>query len=79
MTHLLGELGCDVQVDGRDITINTTDTSAVHALASSGLCLLLPAALAAVVGIATAAQSAAVRGSSSIASVGAVPRRLRVT
>ena len=31
MTHLLGELGCDVQVDGRDITINTTDTSAVHA------------------------------------------------
>jgi len=31
MTHLLGELGCAVQVDDRDITIDTTDTSRVHA------------------------------------------------
>lgn len=31
MTHLLGELGCAVQVDDRDITIDTIDTSRVHA------------------------------------------------
>ncbi|MCH2138713.1 MAG: UDP-N-acetylglucosamine 1-carboxyvinyltransferase [Phycisphaerales bacterium] len=31
MTHLLSELGCDVHVNGRDITVETNDMSKVHA------------------------------------------------
>ncbi|MCH2135541.1 MAG: UDP-N-acetylglucosamine 1-carboxyvinyltransferase [Phycisphaerales bacterium] len=31
MTRLLGELGCDVTSDGNTVTIETTDTSKVHA------------------------------------------------
>ena len=31
MQRLLGELGCDVQLDGRDLTMQTTDASCCHA------------------------------------------------